>query len=270
MADRSSADRCIVAVHAHPDDESTKGAATIARYAAAGVRCVLVCCTDGGAGATAETGSEPLVGRRARELAASAQILGFQEVHQLGYRDSGMQAEVLDGFAHAPLAPIIERFTAILAVERPHVVFTYDRDYAARHPDHQRAYEATVAAFERAGDATWRPAKLYGARTHSPRKLDAMHRWLVANGRPSPYADALGGPDPTTTSIAVSDHLEHARRAVQAHASQVTADDPWFFAVPTHAMPHVYPYEDLALLASRVPIVRDERGIETDLFSGIT
>jgi mycothiol S-conjugate amidase len=221
-------------------------------------------------GTTTETGGEPLVERRARELAASAQILGFRALHQMGYRDSGMHTEVGDGFAHVPLAQITERLTAIFAAERPHVVLTYDPDYAARHPDHQRAYEATIAAFERAGDAMWCPAKLYGTRTHSPRKLDAMHQWLVTNDRPSPYADARDGPDPTTTSILVTEHLEHARRATQAHASQVAADDPWFFAVPTYAMPHVYPYEDLALLASRVSIVRDERGIEIDLFSGIS
>ena len=87
---------CLLTIHAHPDDEASKGAPTVARYHAEGVHTVLVCCTGGEEGDI----HNPVMDRpeirenigqvRADEVAASARIIGYDELVMLGYRDSGM------------------------------------------------------------------------------------------------------------------------------------------------------------------------------------
>src|SRR3990170_8866650 len=90
------ADRCLLTVHAHPDDEASKGAGTVARYHAEGVRTVLVCCTGGEAGDILNPAMDKpeikdnLFEVRMKELDAATAIIGYDEVHLLGYKDSGM------------------------------------------------------------------------------------------------------------------------------------------------------------------------------------
>ena len=87
---------CLLTVHAHPDDEASKGAPTVARYSAEGVRTVLVCCTGGEEGDIQNPAMdtpevrENLGAVRAAEVAESARIIGYSELMMLGYRDSGM------------------------------------------------------------------------------------------------------------------------------------------------------------------------------------
>jgi mycothiol S-conjugate amidase len=145
--------------------------------------------------------------------------------------------------------------------------------YAARHPDHKRSYDATCSAFDALAHDDRCPFKLYGCRTHSPQRLRAMHEWLVASGRPSPYADALASADratdETTTLIEIGAHVEVARRALRAHRSQVAVDDPWFFSVPLDAMRAIYPYEDYVLMRLGRTIEPAPDGYEDDLFAGV-
>ena len=262
-----------MAVHAHPDDESSKGAATIAYYAARGVRCVLVSCTDGQAGEMLEPDvrNADLATVRSLELGEAARILGYEATVRLGYRDSGMHGAEPNGFVSADLGAVVADIVAILHRERPHVVVTYDPAYAARHPDHQRCYEATCTAFDAAANNGGGPSKLYGCRTHSPGRLQAMHEWLTASGRVSPYAGALTAEtiDETTTRIDVGEYIATARRALSAHRSQVSADDPWFFSVPTDALRQIYPFEDYILMRSLVAGRPDTGGYEDDLFANI-
>jgi mycothiol S-conjugate amidase len=159
---------------------------------------------------------------------------------------------------------------SVLRREQPDVVVTYDPSYAGRHPDHLRSYEATCAAFD-AADGARGPSKLYGCRTHSPRRLRAMHDWLTSTGLESPYESALAADpvDATTTRIDIGDYLPIARRALLAHRSQVAADDPWFFSVPVEVMRRIYPFEDYVLLQSRVPGETAGSEHERDLFAGI-
>ena len=105
--DFDGAPLCVLTVHAHPDDEASKGAPTLARYHAEGVRTILVCCTGGEEGElhnpslrepgqpfhglTPEQEKVRLAELRPLELARSAEIIGFDEVVLLGYRDSGMK-----------------------------------------------------------------------------------------------------------------------------------------------------------------------------------
>lgn len=259
-------------MHAHPDDESSKGAGTIARYAAQGVRCVLVSCTGGEAGEMrdleAPTGDVAEV--RAVELRRAVEILGYEATHLLGFRDSGVDGGAPDGFATTDINLIVSQVVSVFRHERPDVVVTYDPGYAARHPDHLRTYEAACAAFDAAAGADG-PWKLYGCRTHSPGRLRAMHDWLTSTGRESPYESALTADpiDATTTRIDIRDHLSIARRALLAHRSQVSADDPWFFSVPVDTMRRIYPFEDYVLLRSRVPPETEGDGLERNLFAGI-
>ena len=264
---------CLVSVHAHPDDESSKGAATVVQYAARGVRCVLISCTGGEAGALLDPSldSANVAAVRSAELREAVEILGYETTQLLGYRDSGMDGNEPGGFATANFKVVVADLVAIFRRVRPDVVVTYDAGYAQRHPDHQRCYEATRAAFDAAAETGWRPLKLYGCRTHSPGRLRAMHEWLTASERTSPFANALaaGAVDETTTRVDVGGQLATARRALVAHRSQVTPDDPWFFSVPVEAMRDIYPYEDYILMRSHVPITREADGFEHELFSGI-
>ncbi|MGZ6509428.1 MAG: PIG-L family deacetylase, partial [Actinomycetota bacterium] len=150
-------------VHAHPDDESSKGAGTTAKYAAEGVRCVLVTCTGGEAGdilnPTVDTPDvrADLPAVRMRELQEAVEILGYGSVHLLGYRDSGMPETEdnrrPDNFWNADIEEAVEKLTAIIRSEQPHVIIAYGDDHSSYpHPDHIRAHEIAITAFEAAGD----------------------------------------------------------------------------------------------------------------------
>ena len=133
-------DLTLLTVHAHPDDEASKGAPTVAMYGARGVRTVLVCCTGGEEGDLQNPGlrepGQPFHGLepdqekallaevRPGELAQSAEIIGFDEVVMLGYRDSGMKDSVAnehpDCFHQADLDEAVGRLVAV-KIGRAHV-----------------------------------------------------------------------------------------------------------------------------------------------------
>jgi len=275
-----------MAVHAHPDDESSKGAATLARYAAAGVDVLVVTCTGGERGDvlnpaldTADTRAR-LPELRAAEMARAATILGVRQ-RFLGFVDSGLPApgETLpDGcFARVPTDLAAERLTAVLREFRPHVVVTYDPSGGYPHPDHVRTHQVAVAAFEAAGDAgrypsagpAWRPAKLYYLAVLSPAWFRAMHEGLLARGLPSsfgPVLDELAGVEglPVTTRIECADRFATRDAAARAHATQMAPDHP-FFAHPRWVEREVWPTEDYQLARSAVRVELPER----DLFAGL-
>ncbi len=170
---------CLMTVHAHPDDESSKGPSTVARYRSQGVHTVLVCCTGGEEGeihnpAVVLAEGEDLGARRAKELADAAAVIGYDEVVMLGYRDSGMpdsEANAMpEAFANAPLDEAVGRLVAHIRRTRPQVLVCYpDKQHEYPHPDHLRAHEIAYVAFDAAADPTLYPeageaheiAKLY-------------------------------------------------------------------------------------------------------------
>ncbi len=188
----------LLQVHAHPDDEASKGAGTTAKYAAEGVHNVLVCCTGGEAGdilnpAVEHPGSpEAMYALRMAELAESVRVLGYDSLHMLGYRDSGMpdtdDNARADNFANAPLDEAVGRLVAIIRAERPQVIITYrdDRDFYP-HPDHIRVHEISGPAFDLAGDPeayleageAWQPLKLYYV-SWSIARVKALHEAYLA------------------------------------------------------------------------------------------
>lgn len=278
----------LVALHAHPDDEASKGAGTVARYADAGVRCVLVTATGGEAGdilnpaMDREEVRERLHEIRLAELDEAARIIGYDEVIHLGYRDSGMpdtdDNQHPDAFVNVPFEEALAAVVAIVRTERPQVLLGYDEHSRYPHPDHIRIHELSLAAFEAAADperfpdagAPWEISKLY-APVFMRARITQLHEAMIERGLESPFERRLKWmeenpePDPEVVSrVKVSETLERARRALLAHQTQVDPNGQWF-AAPIDLVLDVYPFEEFELLASRVKVSDQEE----DLFAGI-
>lgn len=270
--------RRLLFVHAHPDDESSKGAATAARYVDEGARVTLVTCTDGAAGEvlnasfdTAQLEAHGMARVRCEELAAAVAAIGFHATYDLGFADSGWHedaAAVPDGtFARTDLDAAAAALADVLRTERPHVVVTYGEDGGYPHPDHVMTHLVSVRAVELAA-ADWQVAKLYAASTFHHERVLALHEAMVAADLESPYGDWLEGgrlrPDAPHARIRCADTFARRDAALLAHASQVDPDGMWF-AVPRAIERDAYPYEAYELLwslvATDVP--------EGDLFAGL-
>lgn len=281
-------------MHAHPDDEASKGAATAARYVKEGVDVLVVTCTGGERGDVLNTAAQPEVDQwglpevRQREMAAAVQALGVE--HQwLGFEDSGYPAH-LDGGETEPLPPgcfaeiSVEQAAAplidIVRQFRPHVMTTYDEFGGYPHPDHIRTHEIAWEAFHYSDDierypggTPWRPAKLYYNMTFHQQRVHALHAALVERDIESPFTRWLDhwAEEPpaddawrVTTQVLVTDFLDHRDAALIAHRTQVDPEGMWF-AVPRQVEIDVWPTEDFQLALSRV----ESTIPENDLFAGL-
>jgi mycothiol S-conjugate amidase len=289
--DRSGAPLSLMTVHAHPDDEASKGAGTVARYADEGVHTALVCCTGGEAGEILNPAADSPDVRanifqvRMRELQNSADAIGYDVVHLLGYRDSGMPDSDdnarSDNLANAPLDEAIERLVRIIRLERPQVIITYadDRKWYP-HPDHIRVHEISLPAFDAAGDPDrwpdagppWQPSKLYYT-GFSRRRVEALHEEFVRRNEESPYSAWFEREFPEhstqfTTFIDVGDWLHRRREALLAHRTQVDPEGFWM-RLPDDAMRRVFPWEEFLLAQSRVDNGVASGDTEDDLFAGL-
>jgi mycothiol S-conjugate amidase len=287
----------LMAVHAHPDDESSKGAATMARYVDEGVDVLVVTCTGGERGSIlnpALQGREDIEANiaeiRRDEMARARAILGVRQ-HWLGFVDSGLpEGDPLpplpEGcFALAPLEEATRRLVREIRDFKPHVITTYDENGGYPHPDHIRTHEVSIAAFEAAADPDafpdegepWQPLKLYYDVGFSPERFTALHEAMIAKGLESPYEermrqwrenlekDARTWRAPkVTTRVPVADWFERRDAALLAHATQVDPDG-WFFKVPLAIQRTAWPTEDFELARSLV----DSQIPEDDLFAGI-
>ena len=278
----------LMAVHAHPDDESSKGAATTARYAAEGVRVMVVTLTGGERGDILNPAMDlPEVhGRihevRRDEMAKAAEILGVEH-HWLGFVDSGLpEGDPLpplpDGcFALVPLAEPVSRLVRVIREFQPHVLTTYDENGGYPHPDHIMTHKVSVAAFDAAGDPDayrdagepWQPLKLYYNQGISRSRTVALHEAMLARGLESPYGEWLERwgdrrERTITTRVPCADWFPTRDRALLAHATQVDPDGFWF-RVPLEVQQEVWPTEDYELVRSLV----DTDLPEDDLFQGV-
>ena len=280
-------DRCLLTVHAHPDDEASKGAPTVARYHAEGVRTVLVCCTGGEAGDILNPAMDTpevqarLPEVRREELAAAAEVIGYDQVVMLGYHDSGMPDSPdnarPDCFANADLDEAIGRLVAVIRRERPQVIVTYADDHTGYpHPDHIRVHDISPPAFERAGDPAWypeagepwAPSKLYYV-LWSRARLVATHAKFEELGLESPFDDGWfdrpSQDDAITTRIDIGPWYDVRLDGLLAHATQVDPESPFWFGLPREEARSVHPWDDYVLAQSRV----ESQIPEDDLFAGI-
>lgn len=283
---------CLLSVHAHPDDESSKGASTIARYHAAGVRTVLVSCTGGEEGdilnpAMDKPGvKERIAEIRAEELAHATRIIGYDEVHKLGYRDSGMPGtpsnEDPRSFAQAPLDEAVGRLVKIIRAERPQVIITYANEQNSYpHPDHLRVNEISEIAFEAAADPdrypdageVWQPLKMYYS-AWSARRMHAVHQAFLDRGLESPFSDErlarmlerieqLEAGEPSTTVIDVHGFASVTRYALLAHETQVDPSSRAWFGFPPEMDEEIYPYEEYVLARDLTGSARPRHGVDS-------
>jgi mycothiol S-conjugate amidase len=280
-------------VHAHPDDEASKGAATVNRYQSEGVHTVLVCCTGGEEGDILNPAMdtpevrERLHEVRAEELARSAELIGYDELVMLGYRDSGMPDSEAnahpDCFACADLDEAVGRLVAVIRRERPQVILTYGDDQKGYpHPDHLRVHDISLPAFDRAGDPAWypeagepwTPSKLYYM-VWSRARMVATHQKMLEMGLESPF-DEKWFERPSqdhriTTRIDIGDHFHVRQEALLAHATQIDPSSPFWFGLPPEVARTVHPYDEYVLARSRVGGGEDDgrEDLETDLFEGL-
>ncbi len=278
----------LMAVHAHPDDESSKGAATLAHYVKEGVEVFVVTCTGGERGdvlnpaAQAEVDALGIETVRRQEMAEAVRILGVGHAW-LGFEDSGFpegdpKPPLPPGcFADLPLEVVSAPLVRLVREFRPHVMTTYDENGGYPHPDHIRCHEVSMEAFTKAGDAAaypddgapWQPLKLYYQMTFTRDRVMTFHDALIEAGMESPYAEWLedwdeGEEDRVTTRVPVDDYFAVRDDALRAHRTQVDPEGMWF-AVPLEMQRALWPTEDYHLAISHVPTTLPE----SDLFAGI-
>lgn len=280
----------LLTVHAHPDDESSKGASTVARYRAEGIPSTLVCCTGGEAGDILNPAMDRPEVRdrlpevRMEELAQATAIIGYDQVDLLGYHDSGMPDtpvnERPDNFWNAPLDEAVEKLVRIIRRDRPQVIVTYgddQRHYA--HPDHLKVHDITLPAFDRAADPAWypdagepwQPLKLYYSEWSRTRIMN-LHAKYLELGLESPFAQWIERlqnedtpPDRITTRVPIAEHYEVREKALLAHATQIDPNESFWFGLPTEVARDAHPYDDYVLARSLVPTEVPE----DDLFAGV-
>ncbi|MCC6270250.1 MAG: mycothiol conjugate amidase Mca [Microbacteriaceae bacterium] len=282
--------RRLLAVHAHPDDESSKGAATYAHYVHSGARVAVVSCTGGERGdvqnhalvekAMAE---RDMAGLRRIEMARAQAVIGFEH-YWLGYEDSGLpeQGDPLPphSFATIPLEHSAEPLVKIIRELRPQVMITYDETGGYPHPDHIRTHDISMYAMAAAADPhryphtgpAWQIQKVYYERMFNSPRANAMFDAFKAAEPDSPRLTELEGlrswmrerPNLATTHVHVAEFFPHRDEALRAHASQVSPDSTFFFW-PNDLQREVWPWEDFQLATSLVSSDLPEH----DLFAGI-
>ena len=272
----------LMAVHAHPDDEALFTGGVLARYAAEGVRTVLVTCTDGALGdldarrpagrpgggrADGSDRAEAVARQRRGELEASCAALGVGHLEVLGYRDSGMagwpENDAPDAFWNVPVADAAGRVAGLIERYRPQVVLTYGADGFYGHPDHVQAHRATVAAVETAGT------------------VDKLYFVAIAKSALAGFADlareagmvlpdwvegepAFGTDDElVATFVDCSAVVDAKYEALKAHASQV--DNAFFLDMGHELFGQIFSIESFVRDSDRsgAPLPED------DLFAGL-
>ncbi len=251
-------ERRILALLAHPDDETFGPGGTLARYAREGARVYLATATRGEAGMV---GDPPVTDRdrlgevRTGELLCAAGILGIREVSFLGFLDGQL--------AHVPRERILEKAVEQVRRVRPHVLIGFGPEGISRHPDHKVMCEVAVEAFEAAPDpgrfpwqlgngcTPWAPLKLYQFEVDQ----EILDRW---------EAPLAGVPrERLTTFIDTAGFVDTKIHAFRSHRTQVKDIRR---ILSREGYREVAATETFVLARTRVPAVRFP---ERDLFQGI-
>ncbi|WBB63483.1 mycothiol conjugate amidase Mca [Streptomyces sp. WMMC500] len=286
-----SDDLRLMAVHAHPDDESSKGAATMAKYVSEGVEVLVATCTGGERGSilNPKLQGDAFIEKnmhevRRKEMAEAREILGVKQAW-LGFVDSGLpEGDPLpplpDGcFALKEVDEAAEALVRLIREFKPQVITTYDENGGYPHPDHIMTHKITMAAFEAAGDPArypdagepWQPLKVYYNQGFNRPRTVALHEAMLSRGLESPYGEWLERwkeferkEREITTYVPCADFFPIRDKALIAHATQIDPDGP-FFKIPMEIQQEVWPTEEYELAKSLV----DTSLPEDDLFAGI-
>ncbi len=281
----------LMAVFAHPDDESFGIGGTLARYGAdPDVRVVLVCATLGEAGeiAAPELATAERLGQvREAELRCACRTLSIDALHLLGYRDSGMAGTPAnlepDALTMADFDEVVGKIVTLIRRERPNVLVTFDESGGYGHPDHVAIHYHAKEAFAAAADPARYPEQIgIGLAPHQAQKLyytaipHRFFREMAAKMEelgieiPRRYRERLekgiGLPDEAcTTDVFVQDFWDAKRAAIQCHATQLNPDSV-FSALPPEIMRELQTWECFQLAESYV----GEDGDSHDLLTGLS
>lgn len=287
----------MLAIHAHPDDESSKGAAMMTGYAERGAEVMVLSCTGGERGdvLNAEAADNPrtewdLTGVRYQEMAEATEILGIQH-RWLGFADSGLPegdplpALPVGSFATLPLEQVTAPVVKLIRDFKPHVIITYDEIGGYPHPDHIQCHKMSVEAYAKAGDPQaypdagepWQVSKLYYDRAFNPEKFKVLHEHLLETTGDSPYTARIARYEEgmrsqadwmthhkVTTQLNFAHLLDRRDAALRAHRTQVEPNG-FFFMVPNDILIEKWPWEDYVLIDTRVECQLPE----TCLFNGV-
>ncbi len=261
----------LVSFHAHPDDECIACGGVMRKASEEGHRVVLVVATRGERGEVPAgflLDGEALWQRRVAETRASAEILGAQRIEFLGYVDSGMMGTAANdapgSFWTAPVDEAAQKLAALLEEERADVLTCYDDNGGYGHPDHIQVHRVGMRAAELAG--TPRVYQSTMNRDHLLRGMRALAEEAVGAGFELPDVGdghEFGKPESLiTAAVDVSAYIEDKRRAMRAHASQIS-EESFFLAMPE---------EGFRLAFGTEWFIREGQGpgiTETDLLAGL-
>lgn len=276
-------------VHAHPDDESSKGAASTARYVAEGVQVLVATCTGGERGSVLNPKMDRpeiranITEVRRVEMERARDILGVEHV-MCGFVDSGLpEGDPLpplpEGcFADLDPAEAAARLVEIIRSFRPHVVTTYDEQGGYPHPDHIQTHRVSVQALKLAAEPSYRPdlgeawavPKVYYQMGFHRLRWAALDAAMHDQGLDSPYRERLARWEDRhyeqriTTRVPCGEYFGVRDNALRAHATQVDPEGFWF-QVPLDIQQRAWPTEDWQLVYSAVPTTIPEN----DLFAGL-
>jgi N-acetyl-1-D-myo-inositol-2-amino-2-deoxy-alpha-D-glucopyranoside deacetylase len=283
-----AADRRIMFVHAHPDDETVGTGSTMARYAAAGVHVTLVTCTLGEEGeihvpalsGLAAGQADQLGGYRIAELNEACAALGVTDHRFLGgagrFRDSGMMGlptnEHPRAFWQADLDVAAGLLLEVIREVRPQVLVTYDPNGFYGHPDHIQAHRVAMRAVELAGDLA--PHKVYW--TAVPRSALAAGMEAFAESSDNPFADIdnaddlpFGSPDEEIAARVDGMGFAEAKfAAIRAHATQIPSTS-WLFTIAGNFGSEFMGVEYYRLAVGEKGPGNGPHGWEDDLFAGL-
>jgi N-acetyl-1-D-myo-inositol-2-amino-2-deoxy-alpha-D-glucopyranoside deacetylase len=306
-ATRIDADRRLLLVHAHPDDETIANGATMAKYAAEGAQVTLVTCTLGEMGEVlvpelahlAAEREDGLGQHRIGELAEAMELLGVTDHRFLGgpgrYRDSGM-AETEDGAATAPaevrpdsfwradLLEASDHLVEVIREVRPQVLTTYDELGAYGHPDHVQAHRvamyaavlAAVPSYRLELGQAWEIPKIYWNAMSEGRLREGLRILREMGDKTTFEGMEPDGPLPSfvtpdkwlTADIDGTDYVDQKMKAMAAHATQIALDGP-FFAFSNNLGNMVWGIESYRLVKGSPGDPDPETGLENDLFAGL-
>jgi LmbE family N-acetylglucosaminyl deacetylase len=256
----------VVSFHAHPDDECIACGGIMRKAAEEGHRVVLVVATRGEQGEIPEgllNQGEELWQRRVAETHASAQILGVQRVEFLGYIDSGMMGtpanEAPGSFWTAPVDEAAKKLAVLLEEERADVLTCYDEHGGYGHPDHIQVHRVGMLAAELAGTR-----RVFQSTINRDQIVRGREMFADSDAEaPDIDDETFGMPESIiTAAVDVTPYLDHKRRAMRAHASQIS-EQSFFLAMPDDAFAYGFGTEWF---------IREGQGpgiTETDLTAGL-